>query len=227
MQKKAAELERLNGVYMNLLRNSGVEVSGVGAATVEWGQGGSTRVRGCCGAALVGHSAGPSLVPLLSCSAPPPPPLAPQYIEGRGTLLDAHTVDVGGRRVTARNILIATGARAFVPKFEGSELCEISDHALEVPEVPRRVAIIGGGYIAGAPRACLHAWLRARPPRRGRRRAPALCLAPSSSHHPPSPAPIHPAQSSLLASSRAWAQRCTWCTARTARCAALTRRCVA
>ena len=75
MQKKAAELERLNGVYMNLLRNSGVEVSGVGAATVEWGQGGSTRVRGCCGAALVGHSAGPSLVPLLSCSAPPPPRL--------------------------------------------------------------------------------------------------------------------------------------------------------
>lgn len=49
--------------------------------------------------------------------------------------MDAHTVDVGGRRVTARNILIATGARAFVPPFEGHELCIISDNALEVPEV--------------------------------------------------------------------------------------------
>lgn len=64
-----------------------------------------------------------------------------QYIEGRGKLVDAHTVDVGGRRVTARNILIATGARAFVPPFEGHEHCIISDNALEVPEVRRNTAL--------------------------------------------------------------------------------------
>ncbi|KAL4430036.1 hypothetical protein ABPG77_004406 [Micractinium sp. CCAP 211/92] len=93
--KKNAELQRLNGIYMNLLKNSGVE-----------------------------------------------------YIEGRGKLVDAHTVDVGGRRVTARNILIATGARAFVPSFEGHEHCIISDNALEVPEVPKQIVILGGGYIA-------------------------------------------------------------------------------
>lgn len=51
--------------------------------------------------------------------------------------MDAHTVEVDGRRVTARNILVATGARAFVPSFEGSELCMISDDALEVKEVRR------------------------------------------------------------------------------------------
>jgi glutathione reductase (NADPH) len=69
-------------------------------------------------------------------------------IEGRGVLVDAHTVEVAGRRVTARNILVATGARAFVPQFEGSERCIISDNALELPAVPRAIAIIGGGYIA-------------------------------------------------------------------------------
>ena len=127
-----------------------------------------------------------------------------QYIEGRGKLVDAHTVDVGGKRITARHILselqthrtcrfamsgmsgtprsrtlpfvshteavqadahkpacsaasatvggpqltprpllatlacpaaVATGARAFVPKFEGSEHCVISDNALEIQEV--------------------------------------------------------------------------------------------
>ena len=74
--------------------------------------------------------------------APPQPPSSPtpvpppvQYIEGRGRLVDAHTVQVGDRTVTARNILIATGARAFVPPFEGAELCMISDNALEVAEV--------------------------------------------------------------------------------------------
>lgn len=95
LDKKNAELTRLNGVYANLLKNSGVEM-----------------------------------------------------IEGRGVLVDAHTVEVAGRRITAKNILIATGARAFVPKFEGSELCIISDNALEIPEVPKAIAILGGGYIA-------------------------------------------------------------------------------
>jgi glutathione reductase (NADPH) len=71
-----------------------------------------------------------------------------EYIEGRGKLVDAHTVYVGGKRVTARHILIATGARAFVPKFEGSELCIISDNALEIQEVPKSIVIIGSGYIA-------------------------------------------------------------------------------
>ncbi|KAL6771736.1 GSR2 [Auxenochlorella protothecoides x Auxenochlorella symbiontica] len=70
------------------------------------------------------------------------------FIEGRGRLVDAHTVEVGGKKYTAQNILVATGARAFVPKFEGSEHCIVSDHILEVPKVPKRLVIVGSGYIA-------------------------------------------------------------------------------
>ena len=44
-------------------------------------------------------------------------------------------MEVAGQRITARNILIGTGARAFVPPFEGHEHCIISDNALELPEV--------------------------------------------------------------------------------------------
>lgn len=58
-----------------------------------------------------------------------------QFIEGRGRLLDAHTVAIGDRVLTARHILIATGARAFVPKFDGHELCIVSDNVLELDKV--------------------------------------------------------------------------------------------
>jgi hypothetical protein len=48
----------------------------------------------------------------------------------------------------AANILIATGARAFVPPIEGAEHAIISDDILDLPELPRKIAVIGGGYIA-------------------------------------------------------------------------------
>ena len=70
-----------------------------------------------------------------------------RYIEGRGTLVDAHTVDVDGTRFTAANILIATGGRAQVPDMPGKELGMTSDDALELPALPRRVAVVGAGYI--------------------------------------------------------------------------------
>ena len=69
------------------------------------------------------------------------------YLEGRGTLLDAHTVDVGGVRYTAANILVATGGRAHVPDVPGRELGITSDGALELPACPRTVAVVGAGYI--------------------------------------------------------------------------------
>lgn len=70
------------------------------------------------------------------------------YVEGRGVIVDPHTVQVAGKRITAKNILVATGARAFIPEFEGSELAIISDNALAIPDVPKSIAIIGSGYIA-------------------------------------------------------------------------------
>jgi glutathione reductase (NADPH) len=54
----------------------------------------------------------------------------------------------GGRTVTARIILVATGARPVVPDFPGSELGITSNEAFHLPDLPRRVVIAGAGYIA-------------------------------------------------------------------------------
>jgi len=53
-----------------------------------------------------------------------------------------------GKVITAKYILIATGARPHVPDFEGSEHCITSNEAFHLDEVPRRILIAGGGYIA-------------------------------------------------------------------------------
>lgn len=47
----------------------------------------------------------------------------------------------------ARNIVIATGGRAFVPSFPGAEHTIISDDVLELKQIPKRMVIVGGGYI--------------------------------------------------------------------------------
>ena len=91
---KDKELDRLNGVYKRLLRDSGV-----------------------------------------------------QLIEGRGRIVDPHTVEVAGKRYTAAHILVATGSRPFLPEVTGIEHAITSDGALNLPELPRRIAIVGGGYI--------------------------------------------------------------------------------
>jgi glutathione reductase (NADPH) len=69
-------------------------------------------------------------------------------IDGRATIVDAHTVEVAGRRVTARHILVATGGAPVRPDIPGAELCITSNEAFELRELPRRVLVIGGGYIA-------------------------------------------------------------------------------
>lgn len=66
----------------------------------------------------------------------------------RATFVDKHTLDVGGERVTARKILIATGAVPVVPDFPGAELGFTSNEAFNLPELPRRILVYGGGYIA-------------------------------------------------------------------------------
>ena len=69
-------------------------------------------------------------------------------IDGRAQILDPHTVEVAGRRYTARHLLVATGGWPTRPDFPGAELCITSNEAFELPELPRRVLIVGGGYIA-------------------------------------------------------------------------------
>jgi glutathione reductase (NADPH) len=68
--------------------------------------------------------------------------------EARATFIDDHTLDVGGQRVTAERIVIAAGGRPTAPKFKGAEYCIVSDDAFFLPEMPKRVALLGGGYIA-------------------------------------------------------------------------------
>ena len=93
--KKNAEIDRLNGIYINLLANSGVAL-----------------------------------------------------LDGKGRLVDAHTVEVAGKTVTAANILIATGSWPMTPPVAGIEHAISSNEALDLMKLPRRMVIIGGGYIA-------------------------------------------------------------------------------
>jgi glutathione reductase (NADPH) len=92
---KDRELDRLNAIYIRMLRDSGVQI-----------------------------------------------------LDGRGTIVDPHTVEVAGKRYTAKHILIATGGWPSLPKIPGIEHAITSNEALDLPELPERVVIVGGGYIA-------------------------------------------------------------------------------
>jgi glutathione reductase (NADPH) len=69
-------------------------------------------------------------------------------IAGEARFIDAHTVEVKGERLTAPHVLIATGSRPEVPDVPGAELGITSDGFFELERQPRRVVVIGGGYIA-------------------------------------------------------------------------------
>ncbi|MES2281864.1 MAG: glutathione-disulfide reductase [Pseudomonadota bacterium] len=92
---RAREISRLNGVYVQLLDNSGVKI-----------------------------------------------------IKGWARLLDAHTVEVDGQKFTAKHILISTGGTATVPAVEGREHVVTSDHMFDLKPFPKRLLVVGGGYIA-------------------------------------------------------------------------------
>ncbi len=92
---KDREIQRLNGIYKNLLIDSGVTL-----------------------------------------------------LQAHARLVDAHTVEVEGRHYSAEHILIATGGWPFVPEIPGREHAITSNEAFYLDEVPRRVLVVGGGYIA-------------------------------------------------------------------------------
>jgi len=71
-----------------------------------------------------------------------------ELIEGRGVLVDPHTIEINGRHYTADKILIATGSHPTVPDIPGIEHVISSNEALDLPQLPRRIVIVGGGYIA-------------------------------------------------------------------------------
>jgi len=71
-----------------------------------------------------------------------------QVIDGRGRIIDAHTVAVGERHYTAGKILIATGGWPHIPEFPGSEHAVTSNEIFDLETFPKRLVIVGGGYIA-------------------------------------------------------------------------------
>jgi glutathione reductase (NADPH) len=68
-------------------------------------------------------------------------------IEKRAEIVDPHTVVVGGKKITARYILVAVGSWPVVPKIPGAEHAITSNEAFYLPELPRKAIIVGGGYI--------------------------------------------------------------------------------
>jgi glutathione reductase (NADPH) len=68
-------------------------------------------------------------------------------LDGHAEVLDAHTVGLDGRRITAKFILVAVGSWPLVPEFPGSEHVITSNEAFYLPFFPERVIIVGGGYI--------------------------------------------------------------------------------
>ncbi|MEA5532818.1 glutathione-disulfide reductase [Crocosphaera sp. XPORK-15E] len=71
-----------------------------------------------------------------------------------GKLLDAHTIVVGEKQITADKILIAVGGHPVRPNIPGIENTIISDQMFTLPEQPKRIVIWGGGYI-GVEFACI------------------------------------------------------------------------
>ncbi|MBS0399330.1 MAG: FAD-dependent oxidoreductase, partial [Proteobacteria bacterium] len=79
-----------------------------------------------------------------------------EYLKARATFLDPRTVEAGGQHLTAPNILIATGGSPEVPMIPGAESGITSDGFFELASQPRRVAVVGSGYIACELAGVLH-----------------------------------------------------------------------
>ena len=71
-----------------------------------------------------------------------------EVFKARATVVDPHTVDVGGKQVTAKYILIATGGWPSVPDIPGKEHAITSNEFFHMEEWPERAIVVGGGYIA-------------------------------------------------------------------------------
>ncbi|HEY2254052.1 MAG TPA: glutathione-disulfide reductase [Variovorax sp.] len=71
-----------------------------------------------------------------------------QLVVGWAQLTDPHTVQVGTKSYTAQHVLIATGGMPFVPDLPGREHVVVSDAMFDLEPFPKRLLVVGGGYIA-------------------------------------------------------------------------------
>lgn len=77
---------------------------------------------------------------------------------GTAVMKDAHTVEIDGKAVSAEKVLVAVGGKPFVPEFEGSDLVITSNEAFFLEELPKKVVVVGGGYIAVEFAGIFHAY---------------------------------------------------------------------
>ncbi|MDX1432532.1 MAG: glutathione-disulfide reductase, partial [Gammaproteobacteria bacterium] len=69
-------------------------------------------------------------------------------IRGTGRFVDAHTIEVNGEQLAAERVLVATGGAPLVPDLPGAEHGITSDGFFELESCPRRVVVVGSGYIS-------------------------------------------------------------------------------
>ena len=73
--------------------------------------------------------------------------LSIDVIKGTGRFVDAHTLEVAGRRVSGRDIFICVGGEPVMPEIPGAHLGISSDGFFGLTQLPKKVAVVGGGYI--------------------------------------------------------------------------------
>lgn len=69
-------------------------------------------------------------------------------IQGFAKFVNSNTLEVNGEQITAEHILIATGGRPSMPNIKGAEYGINSDGVFALNQLPKRVAVVGAGYIA-------------------------------------------------------------------------------
>ena len=71
-----------------------------------------------------------------------------EIFRSRATVRGPHEVEVGGKRITAKHILVATGSWPVIPPIPGREHAITSNEAFSLERLPARALVVGGGYIA-------------------------------------------------------------------------------
>jgi glutathione reductase (NADPH) len=69
-------------------------------------------------------------------------------LRGKASIKGSHEVEINGKTVTARHILVATGSWPQKPAIPGAELAITSNEAFNLEQLPKRALVVGGGYIA-------------------------------------------------------------------------------
>jgi glutathione reductase (NADPH) len=71
-----------------------------------------------------------------------------ELLDGRGIVTGPHSVEVAGKTYTAEKILISTGSWPHLPPVPGAEFAITSNEAFDLAELPKKIVIVGGGFIA-------------------------------------------------------------------------------